>query len=120
MITSTDNTLHPMSVSSQTITMSPDDNKHFKNWFVTEPKKEKKTKTSKPKKESRITTRYILNIYKDKGMTEYLNSPLIRHHDKKLARKDMMELACLHLTQGLYYFYELVEEKKTPIETYPN
>ena len=62
---------------------------------------------------------YLLHVYGDKDYLKHIKSTAVRQ-TKKLAKKDMMELACLHLTQGLYYFYELVEQKTTTIETYPS
>lgn len=62
---------------------------------------------------------YLLHVYGDKEMLQHIKSTEVRQ-TKKLAKKDMMELASLHLTQGLYYFYELVEQKTTTLEVYPS
>jgi hypothetical protein len=79
--------------------------------------------TKKPRKprekKTRDKTTYSLNIYKDKELKELIKNTIIRP-DKKLARRDMMDLASLHLTQGLYYYYEMVEHKLTSIEIYPS
>ena len=61
---------------------------------------------------------YLLHVYEDKDLLKHIKSTAVRQ-TKKLAKKDMMDLASLHLTQGLYYFYELVEQKTTTIDIYP-
>ena len=62
---------------------------------------------------------YLLHVYADKDLLKHIKSTEVRQ-TKKLAKKDMMELASMHLTQGLYYYYELVEQKMTTIEVYPS
>jgi hypothetical protein len=62
---------------------------------------------------------YLLHVYEDKDLLKHIKSTMVRQ-TKKLAKKDMMDLASLHLTQGLYYFYELVEQKTTTIQVYPS
>jgi hypothetical protein len=62
---------------------------------------------------------YLLHVYEDKDLLKHIKSTAVRQ-EKKLAKKDMMELASCHLAQGLYYFYELVEQKTTTIEIYPS
>jgi hypothetical protein len=79
-----------------------------------------KTPKTRKKKDSGVQIRYTLDVFTDKELKEYRCSPIVRSHDKKLARKDMMEIAHKHLVKGKYYFYRLIEERKTQIEIYPS
>ena len=98
--------------------MSPEVNKHHKNWFATE--KKPKAKPKKREKKTRNQIHYLIHIFEDKDLNVFLKCPPCRSNNRKDALKVMKEYAYDDIIKGNYYFYELIEQKMTSVEIYPN
>ena len=108
-----------MTTQSQPPTpMSPEVNKHNKNWFATEEKP--KAKPKKREKKTRDSIRYLIHVYEDKGLNVFLKCPPCRSNNRKDALKVLKEYAYHDIVKGQYYFYELIEQKMTSVEIYPS
>lgn len=80
--------------------------------------------TKKPRKKREPKTRdkihYLIHVFEDKDLNVFLKCPPCRAKDRKEAHKIMKNYAYEDIVKGQYYFYELIEQKMTSLETYPN
>jgi hypothetical protein len=99
--------------------MSPEVNKHHKNWVITTAKPKAEKTPKKREKKTRDSTRYLIHVYEDKGLNVFLKCPPCRSNNRKDALKVMKEYAYQDIVKGHYHFYELIEQKMTSISIYP-